>query len=197
MKKEFILLNVIAPVLIGAILYYLFFPEAVFVRLIDNLLGSSYHIPVNVDNILIKLIRFYLLDFLWAYALMSAVILIFKNDSRVFVIILIFEIVLELIQLLPSIRGTFDVCDIGIEILASIFVIKLSRRRFKNEKDIQNSYGRSSITCAAYILRRRPQRDSYRPERGPSGRCAQFAGGLQPTPRKGLPGSRMLRFRRS
>ncbi len=134
MKKEFILLNVIAPVLIGAILYYLFFPEAVFVRLIDNLLGSSYHIPVNVDNILIKLIRFYLLDFLWAYALMSAVILIFKNDSRVFVIILIFEIVLELIQLLPSIRGTFDVCDIGIEILASIFVIKLSRRRFKNEE---------------------------------------------------------------
>lgn len=134
MKKEFILLNVIAPVLIGAILYYLFFPEAVFVRLIDNLLGSSYHIPVNVDNILIKLIRFYLLDFLWAYALMSAVILIFKNDSRVFVIILIFEIFLELIQLLPSIRGTFDVCDIGIEILASIFVIKLSRRRFKNEE---------------------------------------------------------------
>ena len=134
MKKEFILLNVIAPVLIGAILYYLFFPEAVFVRLIDNLLGSSYHIPVNVDNILIKLIRFYFLDLLWAYALMSAVILIFKNDSRVFVIILIFEIVLELIQLLPSIRGTFDVCDIGIEILASIFVIKLSRRRFKNEE---------------------------------------------------------------
>ena len=134
MKKEFILLNVIAPVLIGAILYYLFFPEAVFVRLIDNLLGSSYHIPVNVDNILIKLIRFYLLDFLWAYALMSAVILIFKNDRRVFVIILIFEIFLELIQLLPSIRGTFDVCDIGIEILASILVIKLSRRRFKNEE---------------------------------------------------------------
>ena len=135
MKKEFILLNVIAPVLIGAILYYLFFPEAVFVRLIDNLLGSSYHIPVNVDNILIiKLIRFYFLDFLWAYALMSAVILIFKNDSRVFVIILIFEIVLELIQLLPSIRGSFDVCDIGIEILASILVIKLSRRRFKNEE---------------------------------------------------------------
>ena len=134
MKKEFILLNVIAPVLIGAILYYLFFPEAVFVRLIDNLLGSSYHIPVNVDNILIKLIRFYFLDFLWAYALMSAVILIFKNDSRVFVIILIFEIVLELIQLLPSIRGTFDVCDIGIEILASILAIKLSRRRFKNEE---------------------------------------------------------------
>lgn len=134
MKKEFILLNVIAPVLIGAILYYLFFPEAVFVRLIDNLLGSSYHIPVNVDNILIKLIRFYLLDYLWAYALMSAVILIFKNDSRVFVIILIFEIFLELIQLLPSIRGTFDVCDIGIEILASILVIKLSRRRFKNEE---------------------------------------------------------------
>lgn len=134
MKKEFILLNVIAPVLFGAILYYLFFPDAVFVRLIDNLLGSSYHIPVNVDNILIKLIRFYFLDFLWAYALMSAVILIFKNDSRVFVIILIFEIVLELIQLLPSIRGTFDVCDIGIEILASILVIKLSRRRFKNEE---------------------------------------------------------------
>ena len=134
MKNEFILLNVIAPVLIGAILYYLFFPDAVFVRLIDNLLGSSYHIPVNVDNILIKLIRFYFLDFLWAYALMSAVILIFKNDSRVFVIILIFEIVLELIQLLPSIRGTFDVCDIGIEILASILVIKLSRRRFKNEE---------------------------------------------------------------
>ena len=134
MKKEFILLNVIAPVLIGAILYYLFFPEAVFMRLIDNLLGSSYHIPVSVDNILIKLIRFYLLDFLWAYALMSAVILIFKNDRRVFMIILIFEIVLELIQLLPSIRGTFDVCDIGIEILASILAIKLSRRRFKNEE---------------------------------------------------------------
>lgn len=134
MKRKILLLNAIVPVLIGAIVYYLFFPKVVFVKIVDNLLGVSYHIPVGVDNVFIKFIRFYLLDFLWAYALTAIVILIFENDKRVFGLIFIFEIILELMQLHPFIRGTFDVCDIGGEILASILVIKLSRRRLKNEE---------------------------------------------------------------
>lgn len=134
MKKYFITLNVIVPLLIGAAIYYVISPNTLFVKFIDSHLEIAYHATVNTDNIMIKIIRFYLLDFLWAYALMNSATLFFELTKRTIMIIISFEVMMELIQLLPSIKGTFDVCDIGVEIFANILVILLSRRKYKNEK---------------------------------------------------------------
>lgn len=135
MKKTIILLNVTAPIIIGAVFYYIFGRDTVFVELIDNILGFSMHITSTGNNFGIKMARCYLPDFLWAYALMSAVLLFWGYDKRIIALVIIYETVLELLQLFSCVKGTFDVWDILIEILAGIIVIKLFRRSLKNEKD--------------------------------------------------------------
>ena len=135
MKRSFVILNVMIPLIVGAVIYYVFFQETIFVRLIDDIFGLGYHMSLNFENVFVRLIRFYLLDFLWAYAMMSFVLWSFGTDRKTVIGIVLFEIVMETIQLFPFVKGTFDVCNIGIEIAADILVILLFRRRLKNEKD--------------------------------------------------------------
>ena len=115
------------PLIVGAVIYYVFFQETIFVRLIDDIFGLGYHMSLNFENVFVRLIRFYLLDFLWAYAMMSFVLWSFGTDRKTVIGIVLFEIVMETIQLFPFVKGTFDVCDIGIEIAADILVILLFR----------------------------------------------------------------------
>lgn len=127
--KKCIFLNVIVPIVVGAFLYYLFFPDVGFVKLTDKLIGISCHIPLKLDNILIKSIRFYLFDYLWAYSLMSLVSILFKESKDVYVIVLLFVLVMEIIQLVPGIPGTFDVFDVVIEMIACLIAIRMNKRR--------------------------------------------------------------------
>lgn len=120
MKRSFVILNVMIPLIVGAVIYYVFFQETIFVRLIDDIFGLGYHMSLNFENVFVRLIRFYLLDFLWAYAMMSFVLWSFGTDRKTVIGIVLFEIVMETIQLFPFVKGTFDVCDIGIEIAADI-----------------------------------------------------------------------------
>lgn len=127
-------INVVTPILIGAIIYYLFFPEAAFVNLVDAVFKHSFHILINLDTIFFKLIRFYVLDFLWAYGFMSAVLLVSGNCKRLVLFVFLFEVILEVLQLHPRVKGTFDVCDICVEIIANILVINILGRRYKHEE---------------------------------------------------------------
>lgn len=129
------LLNVVVPLVIGAMLYYIFLPETLFVTGVDEVMGFSFHIPIATDNRIISLARNYLFDALWAYSLMSLIIYIFGYNRKIYVSILLFEIVMELIQLFPFIKGTFDVYDILVELLISILVIKISERRLQDEEN--------------------------------------------------------------
>lgn len=133
-RKHF-LLHAIAPVLLGAIIYYIFFPETEFVGMVDSLLGVSFHIPVKAEGALLRGIRFYLPDLLWAYSLMSALALVIGCNMRAAACAAVFEILMEGSQCLQSVRGTFDICDIAVELLADIIVIFLFRRELSNEKD--------------------------------------------------------------
>ena len=134
MKDKSVIYFVIAPLLLGAIIYYLFFPQTLFVELIDNSLKGSYHVPLSLDNLFIRAVRFYLLDFLWAFALMGLVIISFGFERKSIVVTLLFIVLMEAIQIFPSVRGTFDACDIGVEVIACILVILLSRRKTIYEK---------------------------------------------------------------
>lgn len=132
MKKTWknILMNVAVPIIIGAVLYYLFCPDTIFVRQIDEWLGVSKHLYPVTDHFIYQSIRNYLFDFLWAYAMMSAAILLFgadfRNRYRLAGIIIFFEIFMELLQLLPDIAGTYDIFDLVVEGIANVLVIKNS-----------------------------------------------------------------------
>lgn len=135
MNKKYLVTNVVAPVSLGAIFYYLFSPDTIFVKWIDSLFGVSYHIPMNPDSTFLSIIRFYLPDFLWAYALMGAVVCFCGYEKGYFFSVILSEILLEMLQILPGTHGTFDICDIFIEIVANILVIK----RIKNtEGELEN-----------------------------------------------------------
>lgn len=133
--KKYVITKVIAPIFVGAFFYFLFCPDTAFVQLIDRLTGFSHHFTISMNCLPLRIVRFYLLDFLWSYALMSVVLILFGFNYKVIFSVYIFMAVLESMQLLDCINGTFDVCDVVVEILAGIIVIKMSRRRIENEKD--------------------------------------------------------------
>ena len=132
MNKKYLVTNVVAPVSLGAIFYYLFSPDTIFVKWIDSLFGVSYHIPMNPDSTFLSIIRFYLPDFLWAYALMGAVACFCGYEKVYFYSVILFEVLLEMLQMLPGPQGTFDICDIFIEIVATILVIKMIKTQEEN-----------------------------------------------------------------
>jgi hypothetical protein len=132
-----LLLNTIAPVFIGAMFYYIFCPDIWFVHILDNLFDGGWHIRLRTGNRLIRFFRYYLLDFVWAYSFMSAILILFEksfNRRVLYVVVILFETALELLQIIPQIRGTFDVFDILTEVIANILVIYLFFRRRENEK---------------------------------------------------------------
>ena len=128
-------LNVVVPVATGAVLYYLISPDILFTDIIDRYLHLNFHIEIPTDNNIAMILRYYIFDILWAYSLTWALLYCLNptNDqlSRLFVTCTIFECVLEGIQTLAVVPGTFDPSDIIVEICVSIIVMGIYRRRIK------------------------------------------------------------------
>lgn len=133
-----IALNCVIPLLIGTIFYYFFSPNVIFVRNIDKILGNGIHFNFTLEsNWLLRFIRFYVLDMLWAYALLFALFFIIgdnntANIKKIFIMALIFSAIMEILQLTPHVEGTFDFLDmffeLGAEIIAVFIIKKLLRR---------------------------------------------------------------------
>lgn len=103
MKRRLILFNILIPIIIGTLIYYLFCPEVIFVK------NSLFSIPKNP---FITLVRNYLMDMLWSYALTFTIYLILDNWMQTFTIAALFSTTIELLQLTVVISGTFDILDI-------------------------------------------------------------------------------------
>lgn len=132
-KKITLLIILVAlPILLGTVLYYLFCPDVVFVIWIDQVLNPSrknIHIP---SIYLIKFLRFYAFDFIWAFSFLSAILIVFINDwnaRQLFLIVFFSEAILESLQLIDFIPGTFDILDIFTELFADVLVIFIFQRR--------------------------------------------------------------------
>lgn len=127
MKRSTRIYNVCVPIMIGAFLYYIFCPDVLFVKTIDSWTGLNLHIDINYDNMWIRLVRFYLFDFLWAYSLMFLALSLSGRKNYKFIIpaVLLFELAMELIQLASAIKGTFDIFDLFTELIANVLVIKI------------------------------------------------------------------------
>ena len=144
-KKIFLTLNIICPVIIGAFIYYLISPDVFFVKKIDALIGGviNIHIP-PIENVFFKLIRNYFLDMMWGYALVFALFYIIGNNAvkigKIFWIAFLFSAIMEIIQIAPLVQGTFDIFDICVEflaeVIAAIIIYKTySREELKDEKE--------------------------------------------------------------
>ena len=95
---------------------------------------------------MMKFVRNYLLDMMWAYALVFTLFFIMGNKTaellKILTIATVFSAGIEILQLTPFVRGTFDILDIIAEFFAGIaagFIIKYNfhkeeKRRY--EKNI-------------------------------------------------------------
>lgn len=127
------------PLFIGGLLYYVIAPQVNFVTWIDKLFELSIARP-TLTNIYFVFVRNHLLDMLWSYSFMFTVYLLLGNNRLIksLLITLLSSVVLECIQLLPTINMTFDWWDIfaeGIAVCAAYIVIRLfggTRNEYKN-----------------------------------------------------------------
>lgn len=119
--------------LIGGLMYYLCCPDVLFVKALDSIIGTGFHIMPDTSVAVIRIIRYYLFDVIWANSLTVLVFALLGDsvsDKRyVLAVLIIFEVLMESIQLIPGINGTFDVFDIAAEILVNIIVINYISRR--------------------------------------------------------------------
>jgi hypothetical protein len=143
-KKIFLMINIFAPLSLAAIVYYVISPDVIFVAWLDSLLGRGVHLDnIRFGTEAVRFIRNYVLDMMWGYALVFALYFIMGNNAagltKLIIIASVFSTVMELLQLTPFVRGTFDVLDIIVEILAeatAVFIIKKHfMEEFHNEKE--------------------------------------------------------------
>jgi len=128
----FTVLNIIVPVFLGTILYYVMSPDTIFVKVMDGIIDTdTQRNTIPLQNGFLRFIRFYFLDMCWGYSLLFSLHAILGNNTatlrRVFLIAITFSAVMEGLQLTPLVKGTFDVLDILCECLAegaAVFIIK-------------------------------------------------------------------------
>lgn len=138
-KILFSLVTIIIPLIIGGVFYYIFCSDVYFVKIIDNYTNLNMHITSEVcENMWFRILRNYLIDYLWAYAFTNALFLVFDSNNTGIVASCICSVfigsALEVLQLIGIVSGTFDVWDILFEMLGAItatFIIKIIRRKGK------------------------------------------------------------------
>lgn len=142
--KKIAVLNIVIPLIVGAIIYYLLSPNVIFVDVVNRIIGEGWHYPSLVKKyFIIRYIRFYFLDMLWGYSLVFTLHYFFDNNTanlkKIFIIAFIFSVLMEVLQVTSLTNGTFDLLDILHEFIAEVFAVfiikNLFMRRDKNEKE--------------------------------------------------------------
>ena len=133
-RKPFYWINILLPLLAGALLYLFWRPDAYISRLFSGLFhmppGPEHGRPAGVY----RFIRYYLCDILWAYAFTFSLSLYFGKDALLTALAVSvgFAVLTELLQLLPQTPGSFDILDIIVEMAVctlTIIFINLYERR--------------------------------------------------------------------
>ena len=130
--RTLLILNILIPVISGALYYYLFSPDIDFIIRIDAWFGiNGVRLFFDHDGRLFRFVRNYLPDMLWAYSLFFSVYVIVGNKTaklwKILLVTGVFSVLMEVMQLTPYVHGTFDFFDIVVELFAgliAVFVIK-------------------------------------------------------------------------
>ena len=126
-KTRLLIFGVILPMTVAGIAYYILFPEVIFARRIDSLLGTGFH-PLSAGeiykNTLLRLLRYYAFDAVWAFSLTSSLYLIMgRGRGKVpayLTVTVAMAVMSEAAQLFSLFPGTFDVWDIAVEIVGAL-----------------------------------------------------------------------------
>lgn len=138
-KRKEIILNIFIPIIIGTIIYILLSPNAYITKLFWGIINEGNPLSkINIMEmpIIVRWIRYYLCDILWAYALTYSIVCILWNGSvcsavNACVVSVIFIMVVEISQITNYISGTFDYFDLIFQIVTSFFagIIYYKKRR--------------------------------------------------------------------
>ena len=135
-KNLFIFLNVAIPLFIGLLIYLLCYQNtyinSFFQTILDCQLPRFYS-----SSYFYKFLTGWACDILWAYSLTFALLFCFNDFKRNLIISLILSaslsFLIEILQLLNVINGTFDIFDIILEFTANfVAVIIFSKKGFSN-----------------------------------------------------------------
>ena len=139
-ERRFIVLNILIALAFGSFFYLIFCPDVWIVKKVQDLFGITFQISVTktVPYVLLKWVRNYLCDFLWAYALLFAMDLFWpvKKYRMIgsFLAAFAFGTGMEILQISDRVTGVFDVWDILAELIAeclAMLIIYVYRRKKK------------------------------------------------------------------
>lgn len=123
-----IILNIVLPIFLGGILYYLMSPEVIFVKALNDFFEVDFYVlSINKKSIGFRFIRNYFLDMLWGYSLVFALFWTNGNNTadikKVFLIAFVFSAIIEISQITYAVKGSFDIYDIVVEFFAEVFAV--------------------------------------------------------------------------
>ncbi len=135
MKNKFMYINISVSMIIGSLIYYLISPEVIFVEKISSMTG--WKVNIGYENNVIKIIRSYVPDILWAYALMFSLVVITGNKTagiwKMYIVAALFSTIIEMLQLTGMFKGTFDIVDIIVELMAEIIAVFIIKVHYEEE----------------------------------------------------------------
>ena len=128
-------INISVSMIIGSLIYYLISPEVIFVEKISSMTG--WKVNIGYENNVIKIIRSYVPDILWAYALMFSLVVITGNKTagiwKMYIVAVLFSTIIEMLQLTGMFKGTFDIVDIIVELMAEIIAVFIIKVHYEEE----------------------------------------------------------------
>lgn len=136
-RKTIMFLNIMCPIAAGALIYFLAAPDVIFIKRTEDFMGWAVHMRMfPPGSVFLRLIRNYLPDMMWGYSLVFAMFCIIGNNVasiwKVFWIAFPFSAVMEMMQKVSFVPGTFDVFDIAAiflaEVIAACIIYKLCSR---------------------------------------------------------------------
>ena len=123
----FFMVCVLLPLLLGGILYYIFCPNVFFVKCIDSVTEIEVHLRPDMNNLIMRLVRFYGFDIIWAFSFTNMffilVSILHNWRNRYILIPIVFVSSIELLQKTDIMHGTFDYIDIVVQIIGSLFAM--------------------------------------------------------------------------
>lgn len=134
------MLFIIIPLSAGLIFYIFNSPGTYISQAFYALIGKEYALfRLNVESSEAAFMQSFFCDICWSWALESSILLILPRKKKSFIASVLISVsvstVLELLQLLQVVRGTFDIYDIAVETAAIIIsgsvVYFISRRKIQ------------------------------------------------------------------
>ncbi len=137
-KAWFYTLNIALPLVFGLVIYVLLGKDTYIIGLIEKLVGIAFQPHIILPSWIERLLRNYGADFLWSYSLAFSVTCVLGHSVKTsirFFICSAFSVDMEFLQKLNLMRGTFDIVDIILGLIAIGIALQLIDRFIKNEED--------------------------------------------------------------